>query len=503
MIEVKGGGISFEAGTGEWFSTDAANRRHVIKNPFWQGRNAKHQILAALRRHGEWFRLVHGPICIGHAVWLPDIVSSEQIIGPDRPRELILTFPDLNSPELAVRKAWAFSGSHSPERCELGRRGVDLVEAIFAREFSVRPSVAARIAEEESVRIELTDIQFRILKMLGPRRRVGICGGAGTGKTLLALEKAQELGRRGFKTLLLAFNRPLGDHLAHVVDDKLPITASSFHVFCTRLLTEHPGDYLVRAQADFVGKDHWNVIIPGAICYLLEDHDLKFDAILVDEAQDFADEFWFPLECMMADAEKTPLYLFYDPNQQLYRKSQGFPIKPDDEFVLTENCRNTARIHEVVKPLFSGSELSPSSIQGTGVGWHLFDSHADQIKRIKALVSNLALKEAVSTQDIVVLVARRQVYRLHADELLGERMSGGIAFVDNNANAHGRIRVLTAAKFKGLEASVVIVWGLDGLAMETDRMDLYVAFSRAKNELHIVANQETVQLLRSTLDLVT
>ena len=40
---------------------------------------------------------------------------------------------------------------------------------------------------------------------------------------------------------------------------------------------------------------------------LLEDHEVKYDAIIVDEAQDFADEFWFPLECMMANiTQPTP-----------------------------------------------------------------------------------------------------------------------------------------------------------------------------------------------------
>ena len=50
------------------------------------------------------------------------------------------------------------------------------------------------------------------------RRRAMICGGAGTGKTLLAFERAQEMAHSGLKTLLLCYNRALGDHLKAAAD---------------------------------------------------------------------------------------------------------------------------------------------------------------------------------------------------------------------------------------------------------------------------------------------
>lgn len=501
ILEVKGGGVSLNGYTGQWESRDGRGQHHAIKNPFGQAKNAKHQILSMLRQDRDWSRLVPGPICIGHAVWLPDIGSAEKLVGPDRPRELILTSPDLSNVRQAIQSAWQFAGANSPSRVEPGRNAVTLVEKLFARSFTVLPTAAARIAEEEHKRIELTAIQFRVLKMLGSRRRVGIAGGAGTGKTLIALEKAQDLARRGFKTLLLAYNRPLGDHLASVVDPALPITAASFHAFAESWFRKKGEDYVTRAKRDYPGANHWNVIVPAALHYLAdENEEVRYDAILVDEAQDFADEFWLPRESMMADLEKTPLYLFYDANQRIYRRSEKFPIQPDEEFTLTENCRNTAAIHATVRPLFSGGELNAPAIDGVPVSWHPAETLPEQTKFIRSMVQKMVGDGGLAVSELIILIADPSLVASYVKGLVhAGPLPGGLKFEEDTSDARGRIRVSTSARFKGLEAAVVIVCGVDTLDPENDegRMALYVAFSRPKSELHIVGTTAALNRLQS------
>jgi DNA replication protein DnaC len=70
----------------------------------------------------------------------------------------------------------------------------------------------ADIFEREHHKIdELTQSQFRVLRQLRGHKRATIIGGAGTGKTLLAIEKATQLAEQGFRVLLVCFNRNLKD----------------------------------------------------------------------------------------------------------------------------------------------------------------------------------------------------------------------------------------------------------------------------------------------------
>ena len=83
ILEVKGGGV--EIIDGVWYSTDARNMRHKIKNPFHQAKDSKYALLTYLRSVDA--TLSHIPIV--HAVVFPDIVVQAGL-GPEAPRQLII-----------------------------------------------------------------------------------------------------------------------------------------------------------------------------------------------------------------------------------------------------------------------------------------------------------------------------------------------------------------------------------------------------------------------------
>jgi len=66
-------------------------------------------------------------------------------------------------------------------------------------------------AEQELLR--LTDEQMRILDLLRDTKRLVVKGCAGSGKTLLALEKATRLARDGKYVQLLCYSIPLAQWL--------------------------------------------------------------------------------------------------------------------------------------------------------------------------------------------------------------------------------------------------------------------------------------------------
>src|SRR5438128_2624084 len=91
----------------------------------------------------------------------------------------------------------------------LSRRGVIVLE-VKGGAVSLLDGTAADVAKEL---IRLTDQQIAVLQGLRRYRRMLIYGGAGTGKTVLAMAQARRLASEGFNVLLLCFNEPLGHKL--------------------------------------------------------------------------------------------------------------------------------------------------------------------------------------------------------------------------------------------------------------------------------------------------
>lgn len=84
----------------------------------------------------------------------------------------------------------------------MGRRGIDVLRDVFARSFVVAPLISSQLVDQEAHQLVLTKDQIRVLDFLRSHRRVAVSGGAGTGKTIPALEKAHRLASEGFRTML-------------------------------------------------------------------------------------------------------------------------------------------------------------------------------------------------------------------------------------------------------------------------------------------------------------
>src|ERR1019366_85187 len=92
----------------------------------------------------------------------------------------------------------------------------------------------------------------------------------------------------------------------------------------------------------------WTSEAPALFCEALdrapENAFPRYDAVLVDEAQDFHQDWWFPIQLMLHDPDHGRLCLFSDPEQTpVYGKGDAFPAGLVS-FDLAENCRNTKRI---------------------------------------------------------------------------------------------------------------------------------------------------------------
>jgi hypothetical protein len=489
VVEVKGGGVSCDPATGEWHSLDAAGARHRIKDPFRQARNAKYAILAKLAESPRWTGLKLGRLRIGHAALFPDLHDAMPLCGPSSPVEVLGGRRELLEFRRWVERALAFWHRDADAVVAPGIRGTEVIEGIFARPVEARPLLAAQLQQEEVQRVRLTEQQARLLATLARHRRVAICGGAGTGKTMLALEKARRLASEGFQTVLLCYNRPLADHLASLCHGTPRLAVLTFHQLCqqhaNRARQASGRDLVAEAAAAYPRGDYFDVHLPVALAYAADVLPDRFDAVVVDEGQDFREEFWLPIELLLADGATSPLYIFYDQNQSLYRRASTFPVT-GEPYVLTANCRNTREIHTAAYRFFRGEQTEPPSICGVTVETITAPSPSVQARKLHALVCRLVNDEQVAPSDIAVLVANPAQKGDCISLLRALPLPKPARWAREARPSPGVVGLDTVQRFKGLEAAIVILWALSGLDHDQHREVFYVGMSRAKSVLFLV-----------------
>ena len=76
----------------------------------------------------------------------------------------------------------------------------------------------------------------------------------------------------------------------------------------------------------------------------------RFDSVVIDEAQDFADAWWDPLLAALKDDETGGIYVFSDEGQRVFDR-HGSPPVPLVPLILDHNLRNTRQIANAFQPL--------------------------------------------------------------------------------------------------------------------------------------------------------
>ena len=398
-------------------------------------------------------RLRGREIHVLHGVAFPHVSVPAEGLGPEAPRARILDALDLQGLEGWVRRCLASADRVRSDLPPLGPDGVEaIVDAIAVRR-ALRlhtPTLAARVEERLG---ELTDEQFDVLTMLAALPRARITGGPGTGKTLLAVEAARRFAAQGLSALLVCFNAPLGGFLARATEGTPGLTATHFHELCRRLAAEAGLDARRAAAETAEGYEH---VFPELLLAAAERLGRRYDAIVVDEAQDFRETWWAALEGCLREGSEGNLYLFEDAEQTL---TEGAPtLRPSGlvgPFSLTRDCRNPTEIHDFLAACPGG----PKHLRGSGVSTGIrprlaWAGEAGKVPRqVSSIVARLVKDWAVPPEDIVVLTPRAAPKSaLGKVERLGP---APVSWRERASPAH--VLVDTVHRFKGLEARAVVL----------------------------------------------
>jgi len=494
IIEVKGGGICYDPVTG-WRSIDRMGITHDIKDPVAQAKSQKYAILRQLESNRSWTAL-RKRIPIGHAVLLPDIERIADLGVSECPNEIIGGTSALNDIKAWLDQVYRYwTGKND---IPLGIEGLKIVEQVMCRPIVVRPLLRDILNADDKLRVRLTTEQASVLRTLSRHKRAAIVGAAGTGKTILAVEKTRMLLDIGAKVLLLCFNKALGVTLSRQFAQSDLVLAFTFHQFCQyccrRTIEEGWPDPLERARAEVPNDDYFDVQLPLSAYYAIEElgDKLQFDAIVIDEGQDFGEEYWLPVEMALRSSEKSWLYVFYDENQRVYSRISSFPIPESDTYPLTKNCRNSKPVHDLAYKYYEGEPADDSGIDGLSPISVISPTIELQAKQIAKYVTQLIHDEGLAPESIAILVASQP--KEHFYNLLGKETLPRPAKWSREEHfaVHG-VLMDTVKRFKGLEREVIFLW-LDQQAVLNDTL-MYVGISRAKSVLYVVGDRETLHLL--------
>ncbi|MEV7733544.1 NERD domain-containing protein [Streptomyces sp. NPDC088921] len=463
FLEVKGGRISQDGGN--WTYTDRYDRSTTKREgPFEQANSGMHELerelgqaIGNLRNQG----VASGYLVITPHVQLPRTTTftPAQYLG-------MTEYDGGRGLEEGIRRAIRTWLRQSPwARTPIPDRLQTRILEAIRPDFDLVPNLRSRITELE-VRFErLTAEQYDRIDELAENDRLLWSGGAGTGKTFLAVEAARRKSARG-SVLFTCASRTLAAYVSKVLD----------------------------------GEDV--VVLPFE--RLNEVKGQVFDQLIVDEAQDLMTfEHLGRLEELLTGGLEYGRWIFLlDRNNQVlslgafdaeawaYLRELGAASSS-----LSRNCRNTVQIVKQVQH-YTGADVGVAIAgEGEPVRYRTVQSPAEEAAALDDYIDEL-VADGLEPKDITVLSASGNW------DSTAVRLSRRFAKIERYADTiaaerrRNRVTWSSVAEFKGLENQVVCVIDLDP-DMLKGRLDaVYVAWTRARAQLWIACSPETKRVLR-------
>ncbi len=336
----------------------------------------------------------------------------------------------------------------------------------------------------------------------------------GSGKTVMACAEAARLAAEAPRdgrhhVLMLCFNHAMADELLRhpmLAEQCDALLVSTFHDFCIgHILGPRKLEHLVNytGSGDRLPDETLKTI------YSLAPEEHHYDAIFVDEAQDFRRSWWQIIHELLIPGGK--FYIFADKNQDLYDRYDQLPELPT-RVNLSRNLRNARQIAGFSRAMLPVHDRSGDILPMTGAGVFISppaDSVQERAAQVQRIIQELFWDNTgVQPRDIVVLSPWRTTHaRCSLNLVPGLATAPADETPDQAAKRRNACRkpdatqifASTVKSFKGQEAAYVIVTDIIGLGESRgfDMKELYTACTRARYGLYIVPTSTGKSLVES------
>jgi len=469
VIEVKGGHISFDGN--DWVQSDSKSSR--IIHPAGQAKRNMNTFREFLRN-----RWSQGNIKSDWIVCFPDSQVKETN-SPDLPLEKIVDKNNLKYILSTIKSNLdAKSNAAAPTGSAWIEAALKHLQPKNVKDLDKESALGNNYAYVK----ELTHQGIQLLEQLSDNEKFFVFGPAGSGKTWLAFEQAKIWIEEGLKIGIVAFNRGLVTYLQkkelELPEGSRPEFIGTFHEYAKRIGTTAGTPSKYNEEQD----PYADGLIRAAENLTEEE---KFDAFIVDEAQDFMSSWWTTLEKSLKVNGR--IGAFGDVNQKVFGKRNA-PINRYAKFRLKENIRNSKQIAELAAPFTEESLIArgPNSfpVEFIEVSERLVIETSDDV------IERLTDEENWQPGEIALLTTKNR-HPVQVELTKKDKDSYWEDFWSNEDVFYG-----TVGGFKGLERPVVVL-AIDGFHNAEEFNDfVYVGLTRARDKLIVVGENEVLKKLK-------
>ncbi len=328
---------------------------------------------------------------------------------------------------------------------------------IIRKRIAINAAAGALVKYKERQFEVINRVQDGYVYFLSNIRQFYVRGGAGTGKTWIAMKMAEKEAKD--------------------LKKKVMFLCASYHL--AKMVKEQLSDYIrvfdIKTLINSISKEPELYKAPkyeGVVDSIKEDIE-KYDAIFIDEAQDFSIDLAFLAKAMLIDEQKSRLGVFYDDVQVVRDDSFGdaFMISTPP-FLLHENIRNTSNIYSwAMENTELGKDVVVNPVEGP---WPISEKMNDLkhlTHRLENMLKRFLADEGLECSSMVVVTE-------DADEFIN-MFDGSIAkwkFVKEYSDKQDEIKVSSVEDFKGLEADMIVYIHKEGTTSNLN----YIAYTRAR-----------------------
>ncbi len=470
-IEVKGGKGIYVDENGDWVLQQSSNPkddRKLKRSPYLQAEES----MRFFKKYYEDELETFFPGIYGSAVAFPNY-NIQAPITVDSPLALTIDMDDMDSLGKRIVEIFRYFNAN-----KLGRSSFMAPDSqkkfinLINKRVALSIAAGALIEDKERELIEINHTQDVIIDLLANYHRVFIVGGAGTGKTWIGIKKMQNCILAGKKPLYLCCNKVL----ANVV--KKNVGSEGANVFCMDDFAAHILGDIISSAKEVNGCKEYSKLISDL------DGFEKYDMVIIDEAQDFTEDWAFCSNLITKDGGE--LFVFYDESQNVFCRSFGDKFFIDTPpYILRYNIRNTSNIYQYTKDrTFLGLDTIVNQIEGVEPDIRRLSKKQQVIAFIDSTVNKLVNKEGVDADKITILSNRTK-----SNSVINDIDIVGGYHLSEDLLSVGTVKFSTVEEFKGLESDIVIYINhtyKNEKITESIRSIQYTALTRARFYLYVI-----------------